>query len=185
MRRNPPSTLYRYLDLPSTQIIQTHNRHNTTTPSLNLVQVFHPLAPNATHTTATKTQTHIPLPHVPPELVKPKPNPVTHSSPTPPTPPRAKHIHMSHTPHTPLTTLISSTSPALDKTLEPRVPPIYALTATTPPPDPTPALRSPSHPNSLAGYTHAKNPAIHAPQSPQQPYLKYRVLRQPHRQTKD
>ena len=71
--------------------------------------------------------------HVPPGLVNPKPNPLTHSPPTTPTTPRAKHIHMSHT------TLISSTSPALDKTPDPRIPPIYALTATTP------ALPSPSH----------------------------------------
>ena len=40
---------------------------------------------------------------------------------------------MSHTPPTTLTTLISSTSQALDKTPEPRVPHIYALTAITPP----------------------------------------------------
>ena len=35
-----PSTKYRYLDLPSTQIIQTHNthRHNTTQPSQTRVQ---------------------------------------------------------------------------------------------------------------------------------------------------
>ena len=58
---------------------------------------------------------------------------------------------MSHTPPTPLTTLISNTSPALDKTTEPRVPPIYALTATIPPPDPTSALPSPSH--SLSTHT--------------------------------
>ena len=55
-------------------------------------------------------------------------HPLTPSSPTPP---RAKHIHMSHTPPTPLT----STSPVLDKTPEPRVPLIHALTATTPHPD--------------------------------------------------
>ena len=84
----------------------------------------------------------------------PSPNPIL-SPPTPPTPPRAKHI--PHTPPTPLTTLISCTSPALDKTPEPRVPPIYAHTETTPPPDPTPALLHPQH----------------------------RVPRQPHRQTKD
>ena len=66
MRRNPPSTICRYLDLPSTQIIQTHNTHihNNTPPSQTLVQAAHPLSPNTTHTTATKTQTHIPLPHV-------------------------------------------------------------------------------------------------------------------------
>ena len=37
------STLYRYLDLPSTQIIQTHNthRHNTTPSSQTLAQANH------------------------------------------------------------------------------------------------------------------------------------------------
>ena len=47
--------------------------------------------------------------------------------------------------HLSLTTPISSTSPVLDKTSEPRVPPIHAPTVTTSPPDPTPALPSPSH----------------------------------------
>ena len=63
MRRYPPSTIYRYLDLPSIQIIQTHNthRHNTTQPSQTLAQAAHPLPSNTTHTTATKTQTYIPL----------------------------------------------------------------------------------------------------------------------------
>ena len=50
--------LHIYLDLPSTQRIQTHNshRHNTTPPLKTLVQAPYPLA---THTTATKTQTHV------------------------------------------------------------------------------------------------------------------------------
>ena len=57
MRRNPPSTIYRYLDLPSKQF-QTHNtpRHNATPPSL--AQAVHPLSHN---TTPTKPQTNIPL----------------------------------------------------------------------------------------------------------------------------
>ena len=108
------------------------------------------------------------------------PNPILSSThpPSPPTPPRAKHIHMSHTPPTPLT----STSPVLDKTPEPRVPRIHALTATTPHPDPTPALPSPSHPHS----THTCNTStVHASQSLQQPHAQHRVLRQPHKQTKD
>ena len=114
-------------------------------------------------------------PPVPRGLVKPKPNSLIHSPPSPPTPPRAKHIHMSHTPPTPLT----STSPVLDKTPEPRVPLIHALTATTPHPDPTPALPSPSHPHS----THiCKQTTVHASQSP---HAQHRVLRQPHKQTKD
>ena len=108
---------------------------------------------------------------------RPWPNPVPHSPPTPPSPPRAKHMHMSHTPPTPLTTRISCTSPELNKTPEPRAPPIYALTATTLPPDP-------SHPNSLSAYTHATQTAVHASQSQQQPHPQHRVPRQPHRQTK-
>ena len=54
MRRYPPSTIYRYLDLTSTQIIQNHNTHtqthNTTVPN--------PAPPDTTHTTTT--QTHVP-----------------------------------------------------------------------------------------------------------------------------
>ena len=78
---------------------------------------------------------------------------------------------MSNTPPTPLT----STSPVLDKTPEPRVPLIHALTAATPHPDPTQALPSPSHPHTLTAHTHATQATVHASQSPQQP----------HRQTKD
>ena len=88
---------------------------------------------------------------------------------------------MSHTPPTPLT----STSPVLDKTPEPRVPLIHALTATTPHPDPTPALPSPSHPHTLTEDTHGTQTTVHASQSPQQPHAQHRVLRQPHKQTKD
>ena len=120
-------------------------------------------------------------PPVPRGLVKPKPNSLIHSPPSPPTPPRAKHIHMSHTPPTPLT----STSLVLDKTPEPRVPLIHALTATTPHPDPTPALPSPSHPHTRTAHTHATQTTVHASQSPQQPHAQHRVLRQPHKQTKD
>ena len=120
-------------------------------------------------------------PPVPRGLVKPKPNSLIHSPPFPPTRPRAKHTHMSHTSPTPLT----STSPVLDKTPEPRVPLIHALTVTTPHPDPTPALPSPSHPHTLTAHTHATQTTVHASQSPQQPHTQHRVLRQPHKQTKD
>ena len=66
--RYPPSTIHRYLDLPSTQRIQTHTsyRHNTTPPLPTLVQAPYPLPTYTTHTTATKTQTHVqhsPCPH--------------------------------------------------------------------------------------------------------------------------
>ena len=91
-------------------------------------------------------------PPVPRGLVKPKPNSLIHSPPSPPTPLRAKHIHMSHTPPTPLT----STSPVLDKTPEPRVPLIHALTATTPHPDPHQHCR---HPRTLtlSQHTHMQH----------------------------
>ena len=66
MRRYPPSTIYRYLDLPLIQIIPTHNKHRHNTTSQTLAQAAHPLPPpNIIHTTATKTQTHIPhSPHI-------------------------------------------------------------------------------------------------------------------------
>ena len=129
-----------------------------------------------THTDITQSHTSRPVskppihsPHTPPQpkhtfntpcyhrMIKHKANPLTHSPPTLRTQPRAKHIPMSHTPPTPLTTLISSTSPALDNTPEPRVPHIYALTATTPTLDPTPALPSLSHPHILAAHTHMQH----------------------------
>ena len=68
MCRYPPNTIHRYLVLPSTQRIQTHtsHRHNTTPPFPTLVQAPYPLPTYTTHTTATKTQTHVkhsPCPH--------------------------------------------------------------------------------------------------------------------------
>ena len=96
-----------------------------------------------THTTATKTQTHVqhsPCPHrigkAQTQFSHPLTPLSTHTAPI-------QTIHMSHTPPTPLTSM----SPVLDKTLEPRIPLIHALTATTPHPDPSPALPSPSHPS--------------------------------------
>ena len=112
-------------------------------------------------------------PPVPTGLVKPKPNFLIHSPPSPTTPPRAKHIHMSHTLPTPITSM----SPVLDKTPEPRVPFIHALTATTPHPDPSPALPSPSHPHTLTAHTHATQTTLHESQSLQQPHSQHRVLR--------
>ena len=160
MCRYRPSTIHRYLDLPSTQRIQTHtsNIHNTTPPLPTLVQAPYPLPtlvqapyplPTYTpHTTATKTQTHVQHSPCPQRIDKAQAQFSHPLTPSPPAPPRAKHIHMPHTPPTPLTTLISSTSHVLDTTHEPRVPLIHALTATIPPPDPTPAFPSPSHPHS-------------------------------------
>ena len=70
----------------------------------------------------------------------------------------------------------TSTSPVLDKTPEPRVPLIHALTATTP------HTSTAGHPRTL---TLSQTTTVHASQSPQQPHAQHRVLRQPHKQTKD
>ena len=106
----------------------TSHRHYTTPPLPALVQAPYPLPTYTTHTTATKTQTHVQ--HAPcPQRIGKAQNQFSHPltpPPSPPTPPLAKHIHMSHTPPT----LLTSTSPVLDKTPEPRVPLIHALTAT-------------------------------------------------------
>ena len=175
--------IYIYLDLSSTYRIHTHNKHRLTTTTPHRPR---PCRPPTPPTPPQPKRRHISLfSHVPSGLVKPKPNPLIHPPPTHPTPPRVKHIHMSHTPPTPLTTLISSTSPALDKTPEPRVPPIYALTATTPPPDSIPALPAHLHPHILAAHTHATQTTVHASPSPQQPHSQHRVPRHPYRQTKD
>ena len=177
MRSYPPSTIYRYLDLPLSQRIQTHNTHkHNTTPTLTDLSPSHPpTRPNTTHTTATNTLTHIPLYPCSSRIGKTQIQ-SCHSPPNTCHPARAKH--MSHTPPTPLTTLISITPDALDKTHEQRVPPIYVLTTTTPPPDPTPAFPSPSHPNILSTYTHATQTTVHASQSMQQPHPQHRIPRQ-------
>ena len=176
MRRYPPSTIHRYLDLPSTQIIQTHNshRHNTTPPLQTLVQAPYPLPTYTIHTTATNTQIHVqhfPCSHRIGKAQTQSSHPLT---PSPPTPRRAKHIHISHTPPTPLiprTTLIHNTSAALDTIPEPRVQPIYpALTTTTPHPSLTPALPSTLHHHTISAYTHATQTTVHTSQSQQPPH---------------
>ena len=133
MRRYPSSTIYRYMHLSSTQIIQTHisHIHNTTLPQTLVQAPTHcpPAPPTPPQPKHRHTSNNPPL-HV--ELLKPKHNPLVNSLPSPPTPPRAKHIHISHTPPTALIsriTLIYNTSASLDTTSEPRVPPTcYALT---------------------------------------------------------
>ena len=163
--------IYRFLGMPAmrTQRIQTHPslRHNTTSPFPTLVQAPNHSPPTPPAPPQPKHRHMSNTPPVPTGLVKPKPNSLIHSPPSPPTPLRAKHIHMSHTPPTPLTTLISSTSPVLDKTPEPRVPLIHALTATTPPPDPTPALLSSSFPHilTLSQHTYMQHKQQHMPHS--------------------
>ena len=183
MRRNPPSTIYRYLDQPSTQIIQTRNthRHNTTLPSQILAQGARPLSLNTIHTTATKTQTHILLSPcssrigkaqtqschpLTPNTSHPDPNTYTchtlhqhlspHSSLT-----RHQHYpkHLNHVYH-PYT---HSPHPHL-----PRIPRQHCR-----------------HPSSLAANTHATQTTVHASQSLQQAHPQHRVPRQPHRQTED
>ena len=112
-------------------------------------------------------------PPVPTGLVKPKPNPLIHSPPSPPTPPLAKHIHISHTPptpHIPSTTFIHNTPVALDTIPEPRVPPTCPALTTTHP-SPTPALPSTSHHHTLSADTHATQTTVHASQSQQPPHL--------------
>ena len=165
MCRYPPSTIHRYLDLPSTQRIQTHtsHRHNTTPPLPTRVQAPYLLP---TYTTATKTQTHVQHSPCPRRIGKAQ---TQFSHPLTPlsthTAPSQTHTHVTHS-----TKPLTSTSPVLDKTPEPRVPLIHALTATTPHPDPTPALPSPSLPHTLTAHTHATQTTVHASQSPQQPH---------------
>ena len=111
-----PGTIYIYLHLPSTLIILIHNTHSHTTTQ--------PPSPKHRHMSHTTP--------VPTGLVKPKPNPLTHSPshPTHLTLPLAKHIQISLTlltPLTPRTTLM--TSSALDITHEP-VLTIYLISKT-------------------------------------------------------
>ena len=95
------NTIHRYLDLPSTQRIQTHtsHRHNTTPPLPTLVQSpthsppTPPTPPQPKHRHMSNTHP------VPTGLVKPKPKSLIHSTPFTPTPPRAKHIHLSEARH--------------------------------------------------------------------------------------
>ena len=190
MRRYPPSTIHRYLDLPYTQIIQTHNshRHNTTSPDPCPSHYPLPHSPPTPLTPPQPKHRHTSNSHhVPTRLVKPKPNPIIHSTHhPPPTPPRAKHIHISHTPpnpHIPRTTLIHNTSDALDTMPEPRVPPTCPA-LTTPHPFPIPALPSTSHHHTLSADTHATQTTVNASQS-QQPPHPHMDPRQLHRQTKN
>ena len=118
MCRYPPSTIHRYLDLPSTQRNQTHTSHRHNTPHLSRPWSKPPNhSPPTPPTPPTPPQPkHRHMSNTPPVstgLVKPKPNSLIHSPPSPPTPPRAKHIYMSNTPPTPPT----STSYVLDRHL--------------------------------------------------------------------
>ena len=129
-----------YTDNPDSQLI--HTKHHPTPPDTGPSPLPTPHLHHRNQNTDTR-----PTAPVHTGLVKPKPNPLIHSPPSPPTQPRAKHIHISHTPPTPLiprTTLIHNMLAALDRIPEPRVPPTcHGLTTTTPHPSPTPALPSP------------------------------------------
>ena len=185
MRWYPPSTIHIYMDLPSTQIIQTRtsHRHNTTPPLQTLVQTPYPLPTYTTNTTATKTQTHVqhsPCSHRIGKVQTQSSHPLsTHAAPS------QTHTYLTTppTPHIPRTTLIHNTSAALDTIPEPRVLPTCPA-LTTPHPSPTPALPSTSHHHPLPSDTHATQTTVHASQS-QQPPHPHRVPRQSHRQTKD
>ena len=87
MCRYLPSTIQRYLDLPSTQRIQTHtsHRHNTTPPLPTLVQ--------APYTTQPKHRHMSNILPVPTGLVKPKPNSLIHFAVTLAP---SQHTHMQH-----------------------------------------------------------------------------------------
>ena len=108
LRRNPPSTIYIYLDLPSSQILQTHNthRHNTTLTSKTLAQAAHTLSPQYKPTPPQPKHRHIShFPHIPPELGKLKPNPVTpqHLAPRPePNTYTCHTLHLHLSPHSSL-----------------------------------------------------------------------------------
>ena len=113
MCRYPPSTIYRYLDLPYTK-----NPNNTT-------QI-------PTYTTATQIQ-HSPCSHRIGKAQTQSSHPLTPLSSNSNTA-RAKDIHISHTPPTPL---IPNTSTALDTIPKLRLPSIYSCPALTTPPPPS------------------------------------------------
>ena len=180
MRMYPPSTIHIYLDLK----IQTYNshRHNTTPPLQTPVQATYPLPTYATHTTATKTQTHVlhfscsdRIGKAQTQSSHPLTSLSTHAVPS------QTHTHLTtpQTPQFPRTTLIHNTSAALDTMPEPRVPPTCPA-LTTSHPSPTPALPSTSHHHTQSADTHATQTTVHLSQSHQPPHP-HSVPRQPHR----
>ena len=121
MRRYLPRTIYRYQDLPSTQIIRDQNHTDITPPhpitpdpDPNPLPTPHLHHPHHTHLRNPNTDTqvqHYPCSHRVCGAQTQSSHPLT---PFPPTPSRA--IPISHTPPTPLiphTTLIHSTSGTL------------------------------------------------------------------------
>ena len=165
MCRYPPSTIHRYLDLLSTQIIQTHtsHRHNTTPPLPTLIQAPYSLPTYTTHTTATKTQTHVqhsPCPHRIGKAQTQFSHPLTPLSTH--TAPSQTHTHVTHSTNTShkhvtctrqntWTTCTTHTHTHRNHTS----------------PEPTPALPSPSHHHTPTTHTHTTQTTVHTSQSPQ------------------
>ena len=99
--KDAPSTIHRYLDLPSTQMIQTHNSHRTPFQTLVPKPPTHspPTPQQAKHTSNT--------PAVPSGLEKPRPKPLIHSPHSSPTPPESNkdtfhtfhQLLLSYAPH--------------------------------------------------------------------------------------
>ena len=158
--RHPPSTIYRYIDLPYTQTIRTHNtdRHNTTPTFLTLVQApYH--SPPTPHSPPQPKHRH--TSNTPPAstgLVKPKPNPHIDSPPHLPRRPEPNR-HTFHTIHQLLLSHIPHSSLALDSIHEPHVSPTcscHALNTTTPPRPPHQHCRH--HPTiPLSQHTHMQH----------------------------
>ena len=101
LNRYPPSTIHKYLDLSSTQIIQTHT--DITPP--------HPSRPWSKHTTYSPLTPPTPpqpkyrhmsnTPPVPTGMIKPKPNSLIHSPPLSiHTAPNQTHTHVTHSTNT-------------------------------------------------------------------------------------
>ena len=150
MRRYPPSTTYIYLELPSIQIIQTHNSHiHITTPPFQPPIHSPPTPPTAAHPKHKHTSNTPPCSH---RIGKAE---IQSSYPfTSYTPPRL-NTYTFQTVHQLLiqcTTLIPCTSAVPDTIPQPRVPPTHSRPAftTITPPSPTPASPSSSHPHTLS-----------------------------------
>ena len=179
-RRYLSSTVHRYLDLPYTQIIQTHNshRHNIIPPDPGLSPYPHP-----TYTTPQQKHRHTyNTPPVLTGLVKPKPNPLIHSPPLLPRRPEPNtytlyilhQLLSSHAPHSAITRQLRYTQymhqmDHLHALLSPHL------------------IHSPHqhcHQSRTITLSQQTPTTVHASQS-QLPPHPYRVPRQLHRQTND
>ena len=91
MYRYPPSTLHRYLDLPSTPIIQTHTDPTPPHPSRPWSK-----PPPTLHLHHPHQNIHTrPTPHCSHRIGKAQTKSSHPLTPSPLTPPRTKHIHIS------------------------------------------------------------------------------------------